>query len=112
MTENKFEVNGRSFTIEPLVIGQLMQLEEHLGLKLADIHKEKLNELQNDLPKLLTFFAIVVREDGRELYEKDVQTLAKFFQFNFDTDTMLRFVDFFSKGMSAMSDGLKKKKTK
>ena len=98
MTEFSYEIDGKKYSQKPLVLGQVQQLIAFLKDKQTMFPKNltpwSVIEFLGD--EICEGIAIVLREDGRHLKDKDVETLAKEIKFSIEPETMFKVIeDFF-----------------
>lgn len=98
MASGAYEIGGKKFTQQKLVWGQVKQLNEIIkGIQIpsAGLSPATLISVLGD--KLPTVLAIIVREEGKSLKEKDLDALAVFMEDEAELDTIVQVVeDFFT----------------
>ena len=98
MADNKktYTIGGKKYTQKPLVWGQIKQLKDLMkGVEFpADVNvMSTIDALEDTLPKVV---AIVLREDGKTLKQKDVDALAASCDEHLELETIVDIVeDFF-----------------
>jgi len=94
-TKYTYVINGKTYIQKPLVWGQIRQLQNILsGIDIPkDINAISLISLFGE--SLQEAIAIVITEKGVELGKKDIDAMAKEFEFNLDMHTATQVVEDF-----------------
>jgi len=93
-----YRIGEREFEIKPLVLGQVRQIAELFeDTNLVELFSQDIDGFLKTVGKKLPrFLAIVLREKGKPLREKDLEELTTFIEEEVDITTALRMVrDFF-----------------
>ena len=96
MTKKTYTIGGRRYLQKPLVLGQWEQILAIIKIPdgTDDLSVASIVEMIGS--KMATAIAIMICEDGKELRDKDVNSLRDDIRFELDTDTSFRVVeDFF-----------------
>jgi hypothetical protein len=96
MEKYKYEINGKTYVLKKLVLGQMRQLIEVLktiripaGAGTAGL----IAALGDNLPLAL---AVVLTEEGKAIKDKDLEKLAEEFnEFNLEVETAIQVIDDF-----------------
>jgi hypothetical protein len=96
MTDFQYEINGKKYTQQELVLGQWQQLLKFLkGKEMPKMLSPRhvVEELGDDICEAI---AIILREEGKHLKDKNIKELAKEIQFSIKPKLSLKIVkDFF-----------------
>lgn len=93
----RYQINGKTYILKPLVLGQIGQITHLLqGIEIAsDMGTMDIIKLLDD--RLPVAIAIVLTEEGKKLKDKDVQALTEEVREFLDIGTAMEIVDrFFS----------------
>ena len=93
-----YEIGGKEFEIKPLVLGQVRQIAELFeDTNLVELFSQDIDSFLKIVGKKLPrFLAIVLREKGKPLKDKDLEELTSLIEEEVDITTALRMVrDFF-----------------
>lgn len=91
----RYEINGNTYILKPLVLGQIEQVSQLLqGVEIAsDMGTMDIVKLLDDrLPEAI---AIVLTEEGKKLKEKDIPALTEEIREFLDIDTAMEIVNHF-----------------
>jgi hypothetical protein len=93
-----YEIGGKKYTQQKLVLGQVQQLIALLKSAQIPARLTAWSVIETLGDKLSEGIAIVLREDGKPLKEKDLPELTKEIQFSIDPETSFEVVeDFFDR---------------
>jgi hypothetical protein len=100
--ENKFELDGRKFSIEKPTPGQLQDLKDFFDFdfETGKFDSKKVIKNPREMGRVI---AIIVKEDGKQLDQKDLDELTKFFSYRITFDEFPEYLQLFFANLGGAS---------
>jgi len=98
MEKNHIQIGDKKFGIAKLTLGQIDELSTEFGIKVKELTTDTFRAIvEASIDNACKFFAIILTEDGVELYNKDIAQLTKYLKYNLHQEKIEELLSFFLK---------------